>query len=365
MQKRPIPHRWRTDLNWLCGVRARRWMAALREDRPHLAYAHRVAQITLLSLYNSALARLGPREDLTAVRIERPLFVLGHWRSGTTWLHHLLAQDPERWAPTTFEVVNPTTFSHTHRLNTRLFAGLLPAKRVQDDVPLGFDLPEEDEYAIALLCGMSPYFGRTFPERVEHYERYLTLRDCTDGERDGFRRAMTAFLGRLTAAHGRPLVLKSPAHTARVRWLLEWFPDARFVHVVRDPYAVFASTRHLYDTVDWYWCLQQRSANEDDTILRQYQLLHQAWFEDRGRIPAGRLAEIRYEDLAADPMGTLGAAYAALDLPGWERAAPRIAALAAARRGHRNNRFAPLSEADRARVRAAAAASFDAWGYKP
>src|SRR5687768_18104609 len=41
-------------------------------------------------------------------------------------------------------------------------------------------------------------------------------------------------------------ILKSPPHTCRVPTLLRLFPDARFVHIVRDPYAVYPSTLHLW-----------------------------------------------------------------------------------------------------------------------
>ena len=229
---------------------------------------------------------------------------------------------------------------------------------------MGFHLPEEDEYAIALLAGTSPYLGRSFPDDLAHYERFLTLRGCTPEEVAAFREALLGFLRRLTLAHpGQTLVLKSPAHTARVRVLLELFPDARFVHIHRDPYAVFASTRHLYDTVDWFWTLQRRPDDVDDTILRQYALLHAAWFEERSLIAEDRLVELAFEDLSRDPIGALRSIYDALGLDGFDPARSRFEALVADRADHQRNRFPELCESDRARVREAASRCFDAWGY--
>ncbi|MEZ4320333.1 MAG: sulfotransferase [Myxococcota bacterium] len=347
-----MKHRWRMDLNWLCGATASTWHRLRREHGVDAAYAHRAAQITVLSAYNSAVRRFDRHPPRPLKR--DPVFVLGHWRSGTTWLYHRMAEAPGLTAPNAFQVVNPLTFRASEPVASRVFAGLVPEKRVQDDVPLGFALPEEDEYAIALLAGTSPYLGRSFPRALPFYERFLTLDACTDAERTAFHRAMRVFLGRLMdGADARPL-LKSPAHTARVKHLLRWFPDARFVHIHRDPFAVFASTRHLYDTVDWFWTLQRRDGSPDATILRQYRAVHDAWFASRDLIAPGHLVELAYEDLVADPQGQLDRVFAGLGLG----AAPTVPA-----RPHRANRFPDLSEADQDAVRDVAAACFDAWGY--
>jgi hypothetical protein len=361
-----VKHRWRTDLNWLCGATASRWVGLLKSNRVDPAYWHRAALVSVLSLYNSALQRYDAWRsgtDFSGVAVRRPLFVLGHWRSGTTWLFHMLAQDPRRAAPNAFQTVNPTTFLSTEAFSSRVFGFLVPDKRVQDDLPLGFHLPEEDEYAIGLLCGCTPYLGRSFPDRLAHYERYLTLHDCTAEEVEAFGTALREFAARLTVHHGRPLVLKSPAHTGRVPVLLERFPDARFVHIHRDPYTVFQSTRHLYDTVDWFWTLQRRSGDIDEVILRQYRLLHEAWFADRDRIGAGRLHELAYTDLVADPLGEMQRLYEALDLGDFAVAEPHVRAYLSALGPYTPNVLPPLTEAERKRVAEVAAPCFDAWGY--
>ena len=359
-----MKHRWRTDLNWLSGLSASQWLRLLRTHRVHREYWHRGALLSALSVYNSLAHRIDGMvsPDTSHVRAQAPVFILGHWRSGTTWLYHLLAQDPDLAAPNAFQVTNPRSFPATEWLAARVFQGLIPTKRVQDDVALGMHTPEEDEYAIGVLSGMTPYLGRSFPERAAFYERFLTLRDCSQAERDAFGAAMHAFTGRLTAHTGKRLVLKSPAHTARVRYLLEWFPDAHFVHIHRDPYAVFQSTRHLYDTVDWFWTLQRRPASHDATILRQYEALHEAWFEDVALIPPGRLHELSYESLVDDPMGNLETLYSALDLGPFSRVRPALEQSVAART-YRPNRFEPLTSSERQTVYQAARPCFEAWDY--
>lgn len=361
------PYRWRVDTQFLSGVRMGRWWRLLREVGFDVdaRYAHRAALLTALSAYNSATAALDARvHGPPAPPAPAPLFVLGHWRSGTTLLYQLLCTDPQRTFPDAYQTVNPSGFRLTGRVGKRLFAGLVPETRPQDQMPLGFDLPEEDEYAIALLGGGSPYLGKCFPRQADRFARYLTLRDASDAERRRFIDALVRFLGLLASVDPRPVVLKSPAHTGRLRLLLEAFPDARFVHVHRDPYRVYQSTLHLWDTTGRLWCLQAPDpARREADVLDTYAELHEAYFEDRRLVPPGQLVEVAYHDLVADPLTTLEHVYDRLGLGSFEPTrAPAERALAAAG-GYRTNAYAPLPAADRARVRAAWAASFDAWGY--
>ena len=109
---------------------------------------------------------------------------------------------------------------------------------------------------------------------------------------------------KLTLRYGRPLVLKSPPHTARIRLLLGLFPDARFVHIHRDPYVVFRSTRHMIRVVQPVFRFQEGPLPDgDDRILGVYTEMYDAYFEQRGLIPEGRLCEVGFEDLERDPVG--------------------------------------------------------------
>ena len=153
-------------------------------------------------------------------------------------------------------MLNPHTFLTTERLGG-------PARR-QARRPAAFpgrDGPggrgaSEDEVALGTMTGLSPYLGWYFPRDGAGYGRYLTFRGVPDEEVARWGHALTTFLKKLTLKHGRPLVLKSPPHTARIRLLLDLFPDARFVHIHRDPYDVFRSTRHMIRTVQPVFQLQ-------------------------------------------------------------------------------------------------------------
>lgn len=365
-----LKHRWSLGHNYLAGITADAWWRLLRENgfAVDLTYAHRAAFVSVLSLMNSWYRRREERRWGKAVADAElagpPLFVLGHWRSGTTHLHNLLALDDRFAFPNTYQVVNPHTFLTTEEFNTRRFRALLPDTRPMDNMALSFDAPQEDEFAPTLACFRSLYPGISFPRNVAHYERYLTFRGVPAEEVEEWKAAFLWFLRKLTIRYGRPLVLKSPPHTARVRLLLEMFPDARFIHIHRDPYTVFRSFQHYYDTAGWYTYLQRPDLDGlDDLILKRYTVMYDAYFEERSLIPPGRLHEIAFADLGADAVGQIAAAYEALELPGFERFEPRLRAYVESQKDYQRNRYQELPPEARARVARAWRRSFEAWGY--
>lgn len=366
-----LKHRWSVSHNYLAGITAGDWWRLLRENgfAVDAVYWHRAAVITALSAVN-AVHRWRERRFDAAIAAtplaEPPLFVLGHWRSGTTHLHNLFAQDTIHFAyANTYQVINPHTFLTTEALNTRLFAGLLPATRPMDNVALSFESPQEDEFAPLLMTGLSPYLGVTFPRRDDAYSPYLSFRDAPPEDVETWARAFTWFLKKLTFKYGRRLVLKSPTHTARVRLLLRLFPDARFVHIHRHPYEVFQSFRHYYDTAMWFTYLQRPDLDAiDDVIVRRYTALHDALFDDGPDIPAGQFHEVRYEDLERDPVEVLRGTYQALDLGDFTAAEPAIRAYLGTVRGYEKNQFPPLDPASKARVAYEWRRSFERWGYR-
>lgn len=366
-----LEHRWSVGHNYLSGITAGRWLRLLAENRfdVDLVYAHRVAFVSLLALMNSAWAALEElrfRRAIAATKIEHPpLFVLGHWRSGTTHLHNLLALDTRQFAfASTYEVVSPSTFLTTQALNTRLFGWMVPKTRPMDNMELSFAAPQEDELALAILSLRSLYFTITFPRRDEHYARYLTFRGAPAEDVRAWCDALVWFAKKLTLRHGRALLLKSPCHTARVRLLLETFPGARFVHIHRDPYTVFQSSRHYFDTAAWYTYLQRPDRTKlDEEILRRYALLYEAYFEERALVPPGRLHEIAFADLERDPVGELRRTYAALGLSDFAGFEPRLSEYVSSLKDYTKNRHRELAPELRRRVAAEWRSSFEAWGY--
>jgi hypothetical protein len=361
----------RTFLSPLTGVTFGDWCTLLERHYPAVdpPYWLRAGLITALSFVNS-LHRW--REERTfgaavaAVQVKPPLFILGHWRTGTTHLHNLLAVDSRFAYPTIYQVFNPHTFLTTEAAGSRLTGFLLPSRRPQDDIRLTLHDPQEDEYALMVLTFLSPCTGWALPRAAEEYDRYLTFRDVPTRTVRRWQHALLGFLKKLTFKYNKPLLLKSPPHTARIRLLLELFPDARFVHIHRNPYAVYQSTRHLIDTALPFYYLQRPDLRHvEEMILRRYAVLYDAFFADRGLIPPGQFHEVGYEDLEADPLGEMERLYERLNLPDFAVVRPALADYVASLAGYRKNRHRELPADLRARIAAAWARYFAAWGYAP
>jgi len=368
-----LKHRWSLGNNYLGGITLGTWWRLLRENRFDVdaPYWHRALFISALSVVNSFLLRHEERRHRSAVdRVkitQPPLFILGHWRGGTTHLHNLIAVDSGQFAfANTFQVVNPHTFLTTEKHFSRWFSGLVPPTRPMDNMALSFRTPQEDEFAPCLMTLRSLYLGVSFPRREDDYLRYLDFRGVPAQEIDEWKAALLRFMKKLTLKYGRALVLKSPPHTARIRFLLEMFPDARFVHIHRHPYEVFQSHRHYFDTATWYTYLQRPEIDRiEERILTRYTVLYDAFFADAPRIPAGRFHELSFDSLERDPIGQIRLLYGKLGLPGFDAVRPRMEEYAASLSSYRKHAFPEIPSLWRDRVRTEWKRSFDAWGYRP
>lgn len=357
-------------LSPLAGVALGDWLAILRENRFQVspAYWPRAAFTTLMAPINSLEARRERRRHgahLERVEVARPVFVLGHYRSGTTHLHNLLCVDERFTYTNNLRATYPRSFLTTEATKRRLGAVLTVQRRPQDDVRLDLEVPGEDELALCADCRLSTHMVWHFPRRAEAYERFLTLREASDQEREAWKASLVRFCRKLTLlSGGRTIVLKSPCHTAKVPLILEAFPDARFVHIHRDPYTIYASTLKMERTVPPLFAYQRRDPDSiPELVLRRYRQMYDAYLSDRERVPQGQLHELAFAQLEEDPVRALSAVYRALDLPTFETVRPALEAYVDAVRSYRKNRYPQPAPELRARIAERWAPCFQAWGY--
>ena len=345
------------------------WLRVLRENHfaVDLPYWWRPAAITLASIANTPLAwceHLVYGRRVRDVKVDPPLFILGIWRSGTTHLHNLLAQDSRFACPNFYQVVFPHTFLTTERTSAKLLGWFLPRKRPQDNIRLGVQEPQEDEWALCSLTGRTFLLSLHFPRRAARYDRFLTLREVTKGELAEWKAALLWLVRKLSFKYGRPLVLKSPGHTCRIRVLLDLFPDAKFVHLHRNPYAVFQSSLHTVRKVTPWSALQRPDHHDlEDRAIRQYKEAYDAFFEERELIPKGRFHELGFEELEIDPVGQLRKLYERLNLPDFERFETILREYLCSISGYEKNAFPELSAEVKDRIAREWRPCFEEWGY--
>ena len=360
---------FKTFFTNLCGITFRDWCEALRANRfaVDVPCWPRAAILTAGSVLNSLYLRkemktYGPR--LTDVAIRPPVFILGHWRSGTTLLHNLLALDDQFAYPNLYEVFFPHTFLCTEEYRSDQIAGLIPSTRLIDNVAQGLRMPNEDEFASSVASLCSPYMLWSFPRNTARYERYLTFRGVPDTEVERWKSAFVLFLKKLSLRNDRPMILKSPPHTGRIKLLLEMFPGARFIHIRREPYTVFQSTRHLNRVLTRSLQFQRPDPLDvDAAVIRRYRLLYEAYFEERSLVPESQFHELAFEDLERDPIGQIHRAYEALGLDGFATVLPRLEDYVGSLADYRKNEYPDLPSELRDVIRREWRQSFEEWGY--
>jgi hypothetical protein len=332
------------------------WMRLLARNR--FAVDFRFWYIAVLDTFASLLhTALWLLEKLIYGRAIRkveltapPIFILGHWRTGTTLLHELMICDERFGFPTTYQCMDPSHFLLTERIFSRVFWFLMPSKRPMDNVKTGFDRPQEDEFAMCMLGAGSPYRTIAFPNHPPQCQEYLDLEMVSREGLRHWKQTFLEFLKRVTYKTRKRLVLKSPPHTARIKVLQEMFPGARFIHIVRDPFVVYPSTIKLWQTLYTTHGLQTPNfVGLEEHVLRTFNLMHERLQEGKRTLEPNQFCEVRYEDLTVDPIGEIKRIYEKLQLDGFEQCLPRLKDYLATVEGYETNKY-QLTDAETARI---------------
>lgn len=251
-----------------------------------------------------------------SVPVRRPVFIVGVGRSGSTVFHQMMARHPRTaWLSRLSEKLPTRVWPNQLLLRALDFGGFTRwATRSAD--------PSE---AYAWWDHRFPGFSRPC--------RDLVASDLTGQVRD----RLQADLARIVSRR-RPHLLVKITGWSRIGYLKALFPDARFIHVVRDGRPVASSFLSMpwwqgwRGPAHWQWgelTADQRAEWErhDHSFLAlagiQWKLLMDALDRSRSLLPAADFLEVRYEALCADPMACFREAAAFADLewtPGFERA---------------------------------------------
>jgi hypothetical protein len=250
-----------------------------------------------------------------------PIFIIGHWRSGTTHLHNLLCQDPQFGYVTMLEASFPKCFM-TNSFFRYLMSIMLPKKRPMDNMKMGVDKAQEDEMALANIFPYTLYNAWYFPKRMmEFYYKYLRFKNISSKVSKEWKKGYISLLKKTTInMDGKRLVSKNPPNTARIKFLLNLFPEAKFIHIYRNPYTVYLSTRHFYrKTMERFTFQRVSSESIEENIFKIYKDLMKTYFNEYKLIPKGNLVEIKFEDLETDAIGQLKKIYSELNLSGFKK----------------------------------------------
>ena len=315
----------------LFGISTRSWIQLVKRnggcDRQYLDRALFIMITSLLTAPVRMLFKFKYDKKINNTEVHNPpIFIIGHWRSGTTYLHELLSKDPQFCYVSLWNTLLPASGLILEPMK-RFLSRFLPAERPMDAIKVDMDGPYEDEAALAVLYPWSFFHCLHFPKNAEEqYLKSIHFQGLSSEEKDHWKTTYLHFIKLVMYANnGKQLLSKNPPNTARIQTLLELFPEAKFIHIYRSPYLVYLSTKKMRQNVLDKLALQQASSEDiEDQVIHNYIRLMDSYFKQKQLIKKGNLVEIKYEDLISDPLVKVKHIYSTLKLSGFKDAEPEM-----------------------------------------
>jgi len=254
--------------------------------------------------------------ELATAPIERPIFIVGQPRTGTTILFDLLAQDPELRPPLTWEVdapwpvPQPETYDTDPRI-AQIQANLEMSEQIVPGLlthhPMGALLPQED---VRIWAGQ--FCSMIFPVqyRLPSYSRWMLY----DADHRNAYRYHRIFLQHLQSGVPGRWLLKSPAHLWQLDTLVGEYPDAVIVQTHRDPLNVISSiaalTQHVRRLASEHSDIGECARQSREEIVAG--LERSMKVRDSGVLAPGQLVDVQFADFIRDPFATIRELYVAI-----------------------------------------------------
>lgn len=259
-----------------------------------------------------------------------PIFILGHYRSGTTYLHKLLVADKRFGFITYYDILCPNSsllFGKLQKNVLQFFIRLFRYKTsfFNNTIPQLDEPAEEERFLINKASAYTDYWKFLFPLCWSKWES--VSQQCMNEKYYEAWAAEYKSVLQLAAykSKGKQLVLKSPQNTERIKYLLKMFPDAKFIYISRNPYHVYYSMMNLWNRAIKKFCLQKITDGQvEEIIFSHYKNMMEQYEKDKHLIPAANLVEVLYEDLEKKPLAVLKKMYESLGISGFDKSKENI-----------------------------------------
>ncbi len=332
--KRLIHHaQWRTGLRDFGAEDYREGLERLTIELQEHAQLSQVGRLAAyFNLTENLCARLNlveyrrQHQNILAEAVNKPLFILGLPRTGTTILFELIAQDPAMRYPASWEVAKPVppatrgTYSTDRRIRSvNRFMGLAEklSPGFQAIHAIGAQLPQECVYIFASQF-VSEQFGYMFD--IPQYRAWLLDRDMTDAYR-----WHAQFLQHMqTNYQGEQWVLKTPSHLAYLQYLLAQYPDANVVWTHRQPLDAVASFSSLATKLHSGF-----SDTVDPTAVAAHEIQHfskqlHMGMEQRALLDRGQFFDVSFTSICEAPLESVKDIYRYFEIPLSDEAESRM-----------------------------------------
>lgn len=358
----------------LCGTTLGNLIYLYKNNKLSPRYLHRSLYIAAACTFSTPLRLLESMlydSKINSISVKSPVFIIGYWRSGTTLLHEIFSRDPQFCYISSLQAFNPYRAVQQNAILQMLKRVIdikkLQIKRPGDEMLVGPESPQEDEFALANMTSFTINNALYFPDNFDSFLKYVTFSELTTSEIE-FWKNQLMFLYKQTSFlnENRTIVSKNPTYTCKIKYLLELFPEAKFIHIYRNPYIVYLSTIKMFKGLIKDLTLQNIPTAEvlEEKIFNLYCQVMKLNFEQQNLIPKENYTEIKFEDFEKNPLSGIEKVYIDLGINGFIQTKDNFKRYLDSVKKHRKANYTiPSALTDKIYSRLAFA--IDKWGYKP
>ena len=332
------------------------------------AYLGRIAFLTQNGIWASAFKKREKKKFGKIIRDYQmpadPVFIIGHWRTGTTFLHQLMALDENLVTPNVLQVSVPDSFLVSDKYYAPVMSKMMSPTRPMDNVKLGVFEPQEDEYALLKLTLDSPLIKLLFPDSDDYFLKHFEDFNPREDHTENWKNQLHIFCKKLSFTKKKRVLLKNPFHSMRIPLLREMYPGARFIHIHRHPYNVIPSTINMWNIVGRQNRLKNRNpvltvedvAEVMDRMLTGIRKVSE-------KLNRQDYIEVRFEEFETDPVTGLKKIYNHLGLEYTDKLDEKVKTFLQEVKGYRKNKF-NLTETEKEIIRDKLKEQFVHYGYE-
>ena len=273
-----------------------------------------------------------------------PVYIVGFWRSGTTFLQNLLTRDPQfAW----FDPVKTVSFNNCilmRPLLEKMEKNLLKGARPMDNLEYKLDLPMEEVFAQATISTQAISHMLVFPDGGDgvKYIETAFIDEQEEQKQQEWEKAYSYILKKATyLCDGKQLLLKSPENTCRIGALKKCYPNAKFINIYRDPYTVVMSAMNMFTKEMKLFCLNEPAPQQviEDVTISLFERIYRKAFRELEEMSKEDRIDIKYEDFCKEPEKYLRDIYEQLGLDGFEEALPYFEKYLDSQKNYQKNKF--------------------------
>jgi omega-hydroxy-beta-dihydromenaquinone-9 sulfotransferase len=255
----------------------------------------------------------------------QPIFIIGYYRSGTTYLQQLMSLDKKHSTMTLFASVLPEVSFLFGGLFIPLLNGLAKLLRIKNEfhyIPFRFDFPGEEDVGLNALSTFTDYNRiYQYPSNHESITNEFLIH-LSPTSKKAFIENYKFLVKKVSySTRSKVIILKSPPNLARVDLLKELFPNAKFIHIHRDPYRAVPSARRLWELNRSFAFQKYPSSLIDEILVHQYVRFYAAFHQSKG---SKNMLTVQFDTLVTDTEETIKRIYNELELEGYDQIASAI-----------------------------------------